>query len=337
LRIAIADLAGELSLEDVQEELTRVAEAVLREALSGARDEVTTRYAVPPTLKLSVLALGRMGSAEMSFNSDLDLIFIYYLPDEVAASGRECAARLAQKLIAFLEAPTREGLAYKIDLRLRPSGNAGPLVTSLEGFHQYHNQSSALWERQALVRGRVVAGDRTLGDEVEAARQKFVFGRGLDPAGVGEIAAMCGRIEQELGHESPSQLNVKQGSGGLVQVEFIAQMMALRYGLSNPSMGQRSTAALLAAIKECGLAPVEEIQQLRDDHRYLAQLENRLRIESGHAVSNLPTASDELTPIARRMGYHGPEAAAHLLEDLKLRRDRIRSAFASFIAREQAG
>lgn len=336
LRIAIADLADELELEDVQAELTLVAETTVREALRLAREEVARRYAVPSALKLCVLALGRLGSIEMTYNSDLDLIFVYYLPAEVAAGEREMAARIAQKFIAILEAPTREGFAYKIDLRLRPSGNAGPLVTSLEGFHQYHNESSALWERQALVRGRVVAGDRVLGDEVEAARQKFVFGRGLDAHGVGEIAAMYARIEHELGHETPMQLNLKQGAGGLVQVEFVSQILALRYGLTNPLMRQRSTSALLQATNDCGLMPPEEIAQLKDDYHFIAELENRLRIETGRPVSSLPTAPNELAPLARRAGYQGASAAQDLLQDLAVGRARIRTAFANCIAREQS-
>src|SRR6202040_734805 len=103
----------------------------------------------------------------------------YHELGETVAGAREAAARIVQKLIAVLEAPTREGLAYKLDLRLRPSGNAGPLVASLAGFREYHRQSSAVWERQALVRARVVAGDQVLGEAVEDARKEFVFGRGL--------------------------------------------------------------------------------------------------------------------------------------------------------------
>ncbi len=335
LRIAIADLATQLPLEAVQTELTLVAEVVLREALKLAHAEVAKRSESMPRLRLCILALGRLGAGEMTYNSDLDLIFVYYLPDEVAAAGRETAARIAQKFIAIMEAPTREGFAYKIDLRLRPSGNAGPLVTSLEGFHQYHAQSSALWERQALVRGRVVAGDRVLGDEVEAARRKFVFGSGLDVQGVNEIAAMCARIAHELGQERTG-LNLKQGSGGLVEVEFLCQMMALRYGATYPAMRQRSTDALLAAIMQCGLMPADEIRQLRDDYRFLAFLENRLRIESGRPLSSLPTATEELTPIARRAGFDGPLAAQHLLDEVETRRARIRVTFARCIEREGA-
>ena len=212
LRIAIADVAGELELREVEAELTLLAETVLSQALALASTELAPNFEIPAALKLSCIAMGRLGAGEMSYNSDLDLIFVYESGAD-AMIGGEIAARVAQKLIGILEARTREGYAYKLDLRLRPSGNQGPLVTSLEGFREYHRQSSAVWERQALVRARVVAGDRELGEAVEAAREEFVFGRGLSSAEIAEIARMRTRMENEIGAESNTRLNLKQGYG----------------------------------------------------------------------------------------------------------------------------
>ena len=332
LRIAIADLAGDLELDDVQRELTNVAEAVLREALKLAHSEVAARHPVPKDLKLCAIAMGRLGAAEMSYNSDLDLIFVYREPGEVAAGGREAASRIVQKLIAILEARTREGYAYKLDLRLRPSGNAGPLVASLDGFREYHRQSSAVWERQALVRARVIAGDETLGAEVEAARQEFVFGRGLAPDEVREIAAMRARMEKEIGVENAHRLNIKQGRGGLVDVEFLTQMMALRYGYNHPALRRRGTIELIRAFGECTRVPSADVTNLESDYRFLSRLENRLRIETDQAAWALPTDPDALTPLARRMGY--TDAAEHLLDELDFRRTRLRTIFDACFARE---
>jgi len=334
LRIAIADLNGELAFAEVQTGLTILAEAVLREALECARTDVSQRRAVPDELRLCVLALGRMGAGEMAYNSDLDLIFVYYLPGEIAAAGLEVASRVAQRLIAFLEAPTREGYAYKIDVRLRPSGNAGPLVASFAGFHDYHRESSALWERQALVRARVVAGDRALGDEVEAARKQFVFGRGLDRAAVREIATMRAQIERELGAETSTRLNLKQGPGGLVEVEFLAQMMALRYGQTHPAIRLRGTIELLHAAAQNHLLDEIDARHLVDDYDFLSRLENRLRIESDQAATALPTAPARLAPIARRMGYGGADAAGALRRELAWRRARVRTTSTAIFSRE---
>ncbi|HEY6418583.1 MAG TPA: bifunctional [glutamate--ammonia ligase]-adenylyl-L-tyrosine phosphorylase/[glutamate--ammonia-ligase] adenylyltransferase [Candidatus Binataceae bacterium] len=327
LRIAIADLGGELELGEVEVELTKLAEAVLGEALALARVEVAARYSIPAALRLVAIAMGRLGAAQMSYNSDLDLIFVYDQPAEVAASGREFAARIVQKLLTILESRTREGYGYKLDLRLRPSGNAGPLVTSLEGFRDYHRQSSAVWERQALVRARVIAGDEALGAKVEAARQEFVFGRGLTPAEVGEIAAMRARMEREIGVEDEHRLNLKQGRGGLVDVEFVTQMMALRHGHAHPELRVRNTPGLIAALGKLAMLAPDDALALEADYRFLSRLENRLRIESDQPAWALPTAHAALLPLARRMGLEGDEGPERLLGELNERRARIRELF----------
>ncbi|MFZ0890390.1 MAG: hypothetical protein WA005_18270, partial [Candidatus Binataceae bacterium] len=379
LRVAIADLAGDLELAEVQAELTALAESILHEAIGLARREVAERLfsplrplvgtgvaPVPPpagetpattssrrwelagvpseasavvkdlsTLALCAVAMGRLGAREMTYNSDLDLIFVYHDRAEVAASAHEPAAKIVQKLIAVLEARTPEGYAYKLDLRLRPSGYAGPLVVSLEAFRDYHRQSSSVWERQALVRARVVDGDEALGREVEAAREEFVFGRGLRAAEVAEIAAMRARMEHEIGVEDKHRLNIKQGRGGLVDVEFITQMMALRYGRQFPELRCRGTIELVRGLARCGLIAQPEASELESGHRFLSQLENRLRIESDRPAWALPTEPAELKRIARRMGYQRADGAERLLADLSRRRERMRAIFERCFAAEQ--
>ncbi len=328
LRIAIADLAGNLDADAVRAELSLLAEVVLRRALELARSEVAARTPIPPAMELVALAMGRLGGAEMSYNSDLDLIFVYHDRGEAAEGSHVAASRIVQKLIAVLEARTREGYAYKIDLRLRPSGNAGPLVASLEGFHEYHRTSSAaVWERQALVRARVVAGEPELGAEVEAARREFVFGRGLSRAEVAEIAAMRLRIERELGADGRGLLNIKQGRGGLVDVEFLTQMMALRYGRAHPELTSRATVALVRGIGQCGLLEHDAAAQLEADYRFLSHLENRLRIETDQAAWALSTKPESLGPLARRMGHREADGAARLLAEVEACRTRIRATF----------
>ena len=333
LRIAIADVAGDLELREVEAELTLLAETVLSQALRIAYSEIVPQFEIPNAVKLSCIAMGRLGAGEMSYNSDLDLIFVYESGD--AMSGREIAARVAQKLIAILEARTREGYAYKLDLRLRPSGNQGPLVTSLDGFREYHRQSSAVWERQALVRARVVAGDPELGEAVEAAREGFVFGRGLSIIEIREIAQMRKRMELEIGVEGKTRLNLKQGRGGLVDVEFVAQMMALAHGHQHRSLRKRATRDLLNELEWQKLIPRDEASALRDGYEFIARLENRLRIESDQPAWALPTDPDALRPLARRMGYEGSAGPRQLLHDLRARREAIRAAFDSCVAREE--
>jgi len=251
-------------------------------------------------------------------------------------SGREIASRIAQKLIAILEARTREGYAYKLDLRLRPSGNQGPLVTSLGGFREYHRQSSAMWERQSLVRARVVAGDPALANEVEKAREEVIYARGLSAAEVAEIAAMRLRMEREIGTESAARLNLKQGRGGLVDAEFAAQMMALAHAWEHRELRRRSTRQLLRELEQLKLLSEKEAHDLREGYEFMARLENRLRIESDQPAWALPTNPDALRPLARRSGYAGADGPKRLLEDLRQRREAVRAAFESCFAREQS-
>ncbi len=330
LRIAIADLAGALALAGTQRELTLLAEEVLKAALAMTLAKTAEREPLPAGFEICVLAMGRLGAGEMTYNSDLDLIFVYRDPEESLSAGQQ-AARVAQRLIASLETPTREGYAYRLDLRLRPSGNAGPLVTSLEGFCNYHRQSSALWERQALVRGRVVAGSAALAELVEAARRDFVFGPGLDAAGVAEIAAMRMRMQRELGRETGRRLNIKQGPGGLVDVEFLAQTMALRAGPKLKAESPRRTADLIAAAASAGLITPEDAETLCPDYDFLARLENRLRMEHDQPAWAVPADPEALAPLARRMGYDGPNAGALLLDELRVRRQRIRALFTRYM------
>jgi glutamate-ammonia-ligase adenylyltransferase len=317
LRIAIADLAGDLDADDVQAELGILAETVLRRALELARTEVAQRLTLAPGLELVALAMGRLGAREMTYNSDLDLIFVYRDGAERSEGSGFAASRIVQKLIAVLESRTREGYAYKLDLRLRPSGNAGPLVTSIESFREYHRSTSAVWERQALVRARVIAGEAALDAEVEAARREFVFGRGLRREEIEEILAMRFRIERELGADGHERINIKQGRGGLVDVEFLTQMMALRYGREHPLLTERATTALIRGIGESGLVDSQLAAQLESDYRFLSRLENRLRIETDQAAWAFSIAPQSLDPLARRMGFREADGAAHLLAEVK--------------------
>src|SRR5437867_1819194 len=145
--------------------------------------------------------MGKLGAEELTYNSDLDLIFVYDAGDAAWWSGRptphEFFTRIAQRTISALQTLTREGLAYRIDTRLRPSGNQGSLVCSVEAFEAYHRTSAQVWERQALIKARAVAGPRPLAARLEEIRTRFVYGRGLDDGERLEIARMRERIERE--------------------------------------------------------------------------------------------------------------------------------------------
>src|SRR5262249_44282276 len=201
LRIGVHDIEGELEPDGVEAQLTALAETCLRAALGIARREVLARTGLsdaPPTDGLAVLGMGKLGSGELGYASDLDLIFVYDEGDPAWWTNRivahEFFPRIAQRAISALQTPTREGIAYHIDTRLRPSGNQGPLVTSLDAFEAYHRASAQTWERQALIRARPLEGPEGLRTRLEAAIARFVYGHGFEAADVGEMNRVRQRI-----------------------------------------------------------------------------------------------------------------------------------------------
>ena len=170
---------------------------------------------------------------------------------------------------------------------------------------------------------------------MERGREEFVFGTPLSASEVGEIAAMRKRMENEIGAENQRRLNLKQGRGGLVDVEFITQMMALRYGYAFPQLRRRNTAELIRAMAHTGRIDAHDAAALEADYCFLQRLENRLRIDTDQAAWALPIDDEHLGPVARRMGLEGGNSAARLLYEVEERRSRIRALFDTLFAREQ--
>jgi [glutamine synthetase] adenylyltransferase / [glutamine synthetase]-adenylyl-L-tyrosine phosphorylase len=234
-----------------------------------------------------------------------------------------------------LQVQTQEGYVYKIDARLRPSGRSGSLVSSLAAFARYHQGSSQLWERQALIKARVVAGDLTLTARIEALLEQVAYGATIDATGVAEIDHLRGRMEQELARESGDRFNIKTGRGGIVDIEFLVQMLQLRYGQRHSTLRQRATLSALAALQDAEILAAEDYQLLTQGYRFLRTLENRLRIERDQPVEALENSNEQLLSVARRLGYDGDDAAARLLADYQRQRELIRACYTRWFAQEK--
>ncbi len=310
LRIGTHDLAGSLSLEEGMHQLSALAEVLLSEALVLARREATRRFGIPMTgegngeeARFCVMGMGKLGSEELSYHSDLDIIFLYSGVGETVprnageesrkVSNQEYFARVAQRLISILTTATREGTVYRLDTRLRPSGNAGPLVSSLAAFEKYHEDSAQLWERQALLKSRFVSGDREFGKQVEAMVSRFVYERPVPDGAAEEIHRLRMRMEVELGRERTDRRNLKVGRGGVVDVEFAAQYLQMRHGGAHPSLRCRATLkALFELFREKILSP-EEFQALDEGYRFLRGLEVRLRLSRDASIEQFDPADLE--------------------------------------------
>ncbi len=299
LRIGMNDLAGNLSLEEGLFQQSALAEVLLSFALLLARRETAKRFGIPMVAgeggreteaEFCVLGMGKLGAEELSYHSDLDIIFLYSgaggtipAPRQPPAEYRrlenhEYFAKVAQRLISILTTATREGYVYHLDTRLRPSGNAGPLVSSLAAFERYHERSAKLWERQALLKCRFVAGDRAFGKRLEEIVSRFIYDRPLPPDAPAEIHRLRTRMERELGKERLDRWNLKVGRGGIVDVEFAVQYLQLVHGPADRSLRVRSTLSALYALRMANVLPEDDFRILDEGYRFLRALEVSLRL-----------------------------------------------------------
>jgi glutamate-ammonia-ligase adenylyltransferase len=270
---------------------------------------------------LSVLALGKLGGHELGYAADLDVVFVYQGDDDAV----EHYSRLAQRLLGSLRQRTSRGRLYEVDTRLRPSGSQGLLVSSLAAWRRYHEHDAQLWERQALIKLRPVAGDPALGEEVARLATETVYGAPHDRARVAEaISNMRDRIERELGGKH----DLKTGAGGIIDVEFAAQFLQLVHGHAHPELRTTSTSVALRAASTLGLVPQEPAQLLDQGYRFLRGIEHRLRVVHDQPIHRLPESRDELARLARRAGF--PDGAA-LVERVERTQHDIRVAYRALL------
>jgi glutamate-ammonia-ligase adenylyltransferase len=340
LRVGINDSNGLLDFTEASRQLTGLAEVCLAGAYDTARAALLRQLGLTSMPgRLAIVGMGKLGAGELNYNSDLDLIFLYDSSDDDEANekigAQEFFTKLAQRLISVLQVQTREGYVYKIDTRLRPSGRSGSLVSSLAAFVRYHQTSSQLWERQALLKARVVAGDPPLREPVAEVLASVAYAEEIDAAGVAEIDRLRSRMERELAREGMGRFNIKTGRGGIVDIEFLVQMLQLRYGQRFSALRQRATLLALEALQACGVLPADDFHLLIRGYRFLRTVENRLRIERDQPVEALESGDEQLTSLARRLGYEGDDAAARLLTDYQNQREAIRACYTRWFVQER--
>ena len=324
LRIGLADVAGKVGDEQVWAQLTHLAEVVIEAVYQLQLRQTAARFGWPQAedgrpATMCIIGLGKLGAEEMSYGSDLDILFVYSQAGKTASERRsidngEFFSKVAQGLIRSMASGSFRGRLYDIDTRLRPSGSQGTLVVSLAGFAAYHQGRAQPWEHQVLLRARAIAGDPELGAEAERWIEHFV-GQKASAASHDELLHLRERIEGELAHEDRDHFNFKLGRGGLLDIEFIAQSLQLRHGATAAGLRVRPTRAVLAAARDAGLLGAEQATALLASHRFLRTLEGRLRIVRGSSAERLPRNAAALEVEARRMGYRrrGAQSAGEQL------------------------
>jgi len=259
--------------------------------------------------RLAALAFGKLGGDELNYSSDIDLLFVYDVDGET--TGRRGAGtpnseffnRTVTEVIRLLSADTDRGIAYRVDLRLRPDGHRGPLAKSLASTLSYYDVMGRTWERQALIKLRPVAGDIDLGRQFVKAVEPFVYRKYFSFSEINEVKALKRRMEARTNRAGNDDLDVKTGLGGIRDIEFAVQFLQLLNGGDLSAVRQRNTLLALEALEIAGCLTPEETFRLSDAYRFLRKTEHRLQLLFDWQTHRLPTDSDELRKLARRMGY----------------------------------
>ena len=279
LKLSMMYLNGELEPGYLGNYISMIADAVVNVGLEVALKEM--KPAKSRKKEIVVIGMGKLGGREMGYNSDLDVIFVYNGDDH------EYYSKLGQKLISVLSIPTGEGFAFKIDMGLRPSGNAGALVSSLESFKNHHKKGAMLWERQALLKARVIAGDKQLAKKVMSTIESFVYKQPLQDESIKEISRLRKRMELELAKETKTKFNIKTGHGGLVDIDFIVQLLQLKHGAKLKIIRQTNTIEALASLFNEAIISESEFKTLDTGYKFLRRIENAVRLIQDKATSDI--------------------------------------------------
>ncbi len=281
--VGVRVLSGTIDASRAGEAYARIAESLIEPLLNAVKDELSVRHGEVAGGAAVVLGMGKLGSREMSAGSDLDLIVIYDFDQGVTESDgqrplapAQYYARLTQRLISALSAPTPEGALYDVDMRLRPSGQQGPVATRLKSFRDYQSNEAWTWEHMALTRARVVAGPQHLRAEVEAAIRDCLT-QPRDRAKIADdIREMRKRIEAEKG--TNNHWDIKQVRGGLIDLEFIAQFLQLIHAAKHPEVLETSTLGALRRLRDKGLLSPQHAEVLLPAGNLLSDLTQVMRI-----------------------------------------------------------
>src|SRR6266581_4890453 len=304
VRIALRELANVAPLEETTGELSQIAEICIRRVFEHWNAEFRQRHGSPNT-EFTILALGKLGGAELNHSSDVDLIFLYGEEGQLSPrfSYHEFFNRLAEKFLEAFSTPDPQGSLFRVDVRLRPEGSAGPLARSLESMEHYYGGFGETWERLALIKARGVGGSRELAYEFLRQHQPFIYPKSATPDLLDEIASIKRRIERDIVGPDQLERDVKLGRGGIRDIEFIVQTLQLIHGARHPFLQEPSMLKALRALRELDLLPREDVLALDNAYRFLRRVEHRLQIEAEQQTHTVPDEPDPLSRLAHSLRF----------------------------------
>ena len=314
LRIGANDIIRDRPLEEITRDISRVADSSVEVALERALTNISKRFGEPFTnfdepARCVILAFGKLGGKELNYSSDIDLMFLFDEEGQTRGqqvsilSNGEFYSRVCSEVVRLVSTNTDRGQAYRVDLRLRPEGQRGPLARSLASTLTYYDTMGRTWERQALIKVRPIAGNMRLGEEFLHAIEPFVYRRYLSVAEINEIKALKRKIEQKSGEFGESDTEVKTGHGGIRDVEFTIQFLQLLNGGGLSEIRVANTLKAMQALEKARCLTDAEYRALDNAYRFLRKIEHRLQIMFDQQTHRLPDKPDELRKLALRMGY----------------------------------
>ncbi|MBU3540181.1 bifunctional [glutamate--ammonia ligase]-adenylyl-L-tyrosine phosphorylase/[glutamate--ammonia-ligase] adenylyltransferase [Polynucleobacter sp. UB-Tiil-W10] len=309
LWVAFRDLNGMADLQEVTQALSHFAELAVSASIAFIREDLKNRFGLPwssstqSEMPLMVVGMGKLGGLELNLSSDIDLIFLYEHEGETTGgpkslSNHEWFTRMGKRLIKLLAEHDANGFVFRVDMRLRPNGDSGPLVCSLDMLEEYLMVQGREWERYAWIKGRLIAPLPESPDfaycqkELDQLIRPFVYRRHLDYGVIASIRDLHAQIQAEAekrssGHQGRSR-DIKLGRGGIREIEFLAQMFQLMRGGTDPRFRVRPSLEVLELIKQCGILPAHEVEVLQAAYVYLRRLEHRIQVWDDQQTHYLP-------------------------------------------------
>jgi glutamate-ammonia-ligase adenylyltransferase len=320
-RVAARDLTGQADLAEVVESMSLVADRAIAAALETAETALVARYGEPRNAqgerqRLIVVGMGKLGGRELNVSSDIDLIFVF--PEDGDTDGTrpisnfEFFSRLGKALNNAIADITADGQVFRVDMRLRPNGDSGPLVCSFEMLETYFIAQGREWERYAWIKARPLTGERW--EELEAIRRPFVFRKYLDFGTINAMRDLHAQIRREVAKKDMAD-NVKLGPGGIREIEFIAQVFQLIRGGRDPALQIKPTLEVLKLLVDRGQLELDAVVELSAAYRFLRRLEHRLQYLDDAQTHALPANEDDRRRVAAAMGFANYAALLAELDD----------------------
>jgi glutamate-ammonia-ligase adenylyltransferase len=340
LRITLRDISGETDTRSSMDELTVLAETIILTALQWALLYNQHKYGTPERSPFCLIALGKLGGEELNYSSDVDLLAVYDNDDGQTSgtlnpsgtisnriSNHEFYCKTVELINKLLSTQTADGIAYRVDLRLRPQGQKGAIALPLTAYRTYYESWGRTWERMMLIRARPVAGDAELGRQFIEVIRPFVWRESIAYSEIEEIKGLKKKIDSTFSRD-----DIKRGYGGIREAEFFIQTFQLLFGGANVSLRTYRILNAIQALKWMKKVPEDDLTILWDNYLFLRRTEHYLQMKEDLQTHALPSSDDDLDILAREMGFL---SRGRFLENLQVRRMQIKSMYNSLLGTQE--